>query len=1056
MNESAKYVDELTGIHNRRYLREQIEPQIDEWISSRTPFSVVLVDIDHFKEINDVHGHIKGDAIIMEFADFLRKAMRGSDFIIRYGGDEFVCIMPRTSKHDSESVYRRLLSVLRGKDFAGLNLTVSAGIAAFPDEGSSFEVILKCADSALYDAKRSGRDQISVRGARRAELPVRSFIDRLEAKDAMRGLLFDTGGGIMAIIISGVLGIGKTRLTREVLSSIRGREVSWSDCIPLAENIAYYPIRELMKYRIERYGKVIFDSMPPVYQFEIGKLLPEYMPEKGRSQETMPVFTDKFRLYEAVRRLVEFGAREKVIVIDNMQWIDAESLEVFKYLMRCLKDQAITFIFIRRLEETSDSLQSFFSYLSREYRTQEFDLKSFGDNEVKETLKTIIGDEPDLALASYIRAESGGVPFYIEEIMRELLRSQYLVVEGDAWRFQKPEQKIVPRTLTEVIVQKCSGLSKEAHKVLELACVIGSFDTGLIKEVTGYNEGHILGLINDISRLGIVRYNRDLYEFSEAVTRNAIYQHFLDELRSRVLHQAVGAAIERRYEGRSGEVAEELAHHFYYARDIERGVKYCLEAARRVRDKYANSNALRFYNWAQDLLGTPSEDRHKEMMIDVIVGQSSVLDLAGKYAAAQAGLEKAERYAEELSDRKRLGAVKKELAETLMQSGNYAKAVEVLQQGIALAREQKDQSAHIFALVSLGNAHHNHYNNEAALEAYEEARRLAEEVGDRLSAVRAMFNIGNIKLDDLRYHEALANYEAALKFHREMKNRLSEGRAMNNIGNICEELGRYADALANYEQAFQISQETGSKRDECLNALNLADINSDLGNRQRAVDFAQHGLRIATDISNPYAEIQSRICMATVLIDYGDHDVAREHLENGLKIAGAIGLTDVSLLSTMGRYLIERQEIEKAGDYFEKIRLALERGSPGMDPMIDFAQWCFVRGDVNSLGRQIDRLRKTAQDAKSPRLNAEIDLMEADHCFLAGNHERTESLLNSALELIKKMKSPLRIGAVHYRLAQFESARSQSAMAREHREQALNLFKSIGAQPWINKVRSLK
>ena len=109
MELDAKHVDELTGVCNRRYLKERQEPEIDQLITQKTPFSVAWVDIDYFKTVNDSFGHFKGDEVIREFAHFSKDSLRMADTIIRFGGDEFICVMPNTSRHDAESIFGRIL-----------------------------------------------------------------------------------------------------------------------------------------------------------------------------------------------------------------------------------------------------------------------------------------------------------------------------------------------------------------------------------------------------------------------------------------------------------------------------------------------------------------------------------------------------------------------------------------------------------------------------------------------------------------------------------------------------------------------------------------------------------------------------------------------------------------------------------------------------------------------------------------------------------------------------------------------------------------------------------
>ena len=261
MSTKSPYIDELSGVYNRSYLKEQQEETLKAFISKNIPFSVVIVDIDHFKAINDAHGHLKGDEIIREFAQFLKRTVRSSDTVIRYGGDEFICVMPRTARQDAEHIYRRILKQCKEQIFGDLKITLSVGVSSFPDNGQEFEELLRIADQALYDAKRSGRDRIGLIRKKKIMLPMRVFIDRTTEKEQLEKVLLD-GKQMRVVIVKGNVGIGKTRLSKQILDEARGREVIWSDCLYFAEGMAYYPIREALQYHIRRWGFHSYKNIP--------------------------------------------------------------------------------------------------------------------------------------------------------------------------------------------------------------------------------------------------------------------------------------------------------------------------------------------------------------------------------------------------------------------------------------------------------------------------------------------------------------------------------------------------------------------------------------------------------------------------------------------------------------------------------------------------------------------------------------------------------------------------------------------------------------------------
>jgi diguanylate cyclase (GGDEF)-like protein/PAS domain S-box-containing protein len=159
--------DPLTGLFNRNYLDETLRREVSRSARHQTPLCVAMLDIDGFKAFNDTHSHHAGDILLKALADFFVKKLRASDIVCRYGGDEFVLVLPDT---DLRQVSERL-DRLRGEvknmqcEYEGRMLpatSVSIGVAQWPDHGATSEDLVKAADGALYAAKHSGRDQVCV------------------------------------------------------------------------------------------------------------------------------------------------------------------------------------------------------------------------------------------------------------------------------------------------------------------------------------------------------------------------------------------------------------------------------------------------------------------------------------------------------------------------------------------------------------------------------------------------------------------------------------------------------------------------------------------------------------------------------------------------------------------------------------------------------------------------------------------------------------------------------------------------------------------------------
>ena len=1057
MSLEPSYIDELSGIYNRRYLKEKKVEELEVLIAKKIPFSVAWVDLDHFKEVNDMHGHLKGDEIIKEFAQFLKNTLRTSDTIVRYGGDEFVCIMPNTRRKDAEWIYRRILKKCKEREFGGLSISISVGIASHPDDGKDFEELLKIADAALYDAKRSGRDRLGTTRKRRIEIPMKVFIDRIEEKEQLNRLMVNVDKKITIAIVNGNVGIGKTRLAREVLSHIIGKEIVWSDCLSFAGNIAYYPIRELIKYRIERKGKDILEDVPLGYKIEIGKLIPEVMEEIKGKVEGIGLVLDKYRFYESVKKVIEIGEREKIIVVDNVQWIDKESIEVIKYLLRSLKDRPITFLFIYRTEEKTELLEKFIADISRENELRKIALEAFGYNEIKESVKTMIGEEPEKELVEYMVSESGGNPFYIEEIMKMLVEGRYLTIEEDRCRFKEPEVRMVPNSIEGVAMRKYQSLSKEAQNVLEIASVVGWFDVEIIKEITDYNEGHIIGLIEDISRAGMTKEARGRIEFEEEICRNAIYKRNIEGLKEWALHKKVGELIEKRSDGQEEEVIEELAFHYYRGHEREKGIGYCLQAGDRAMEKYANRHAIKYYTWAKELLGEEKEENEGKTRIDCLLKRAQVLTLIG----------------------------------------NNEDAVKDLGEGLREARAIGDKEREVNTLCKRARTYLNITEIKKSLEDAEKCRRISEEVGNRRQIAEALNVIALVRLDLKEYEEAMSFFREALKIFKQIENKVGVARVLNNIGIIYFELGELQSALKFFEDGLKIAGEIGHKVFEGNMVGNIGNVYYELGDYTTALKFYQNGLKIAREIGHQLGEGINLTNTGFIYTLFGEYKTALKFLEDALEITREIGhkIQEISALDGLGDIYYCKGEYNIALGFYEEAREILKQAKSEIKNV--YSNLCFgdlyvalnkmkkAKGfldkahkeakEINSemvLSRvlvslsayylEIKEFKKSKEtlvelkglqkELKSADTEGEIEFLSGRYYTGIKDYSKAEEDLKRALHIFKELKEKFNIGRVNYYLGGLELIRDDKSHSRQYLNESLRIFKSINANGWKEKT----
>jgi two-component system, cell cycle response regulator len=169
-NEAA-ITDALTGLHNRRYMESHLGTLVEQAAVRSRPLSILILDIDFFKSINDTHGHSAGDEVLKEFSRRLKKAVRGIDLACRYGGEEFVVVMPDTDIAMATVVAERVRRRIAAEPFPinqntrTVQATISIGIAAMRSAEDMPSTIIKRADQALYRAKREGRNRVAADAA---------------------------------------------------------------------------------------------------------------------------------------------------------------------------------------------------------------------------------------------------------------------------------------------------------------------------------------------------------------------------------------------------------------------------------------------------------------------------------------------------------------------------------------------------------------------------------------------------------------------------------------------------------------------------------------------------------------------------------------------------------------------------------------------------------------------------------------------------------------------------------------------------------------------------
>ena len=167
--EAISLTDALTGLHNRRHMRETLNAEVSRHQRHGRSFSIMMVDVDHFKKYNDTYGHPEGDVLLKKVGDILQSSLRTNDFAARYGGEEFLILLPDQDQKGALEVAERIRQRIATETADEANqckaVTASLGVATFPESGRTADLLLVNADAALYQAKNNGRNRVMLAGA---------------------------------------------------------------------------------------------------------------------------------------------------------------------------------------------------------------------------------------------------------------------------------------------------------------------------------------------------------------------------------------------------------------------------------------------------------------------------------------------------------------------------------------------------------------------------------------------------------------------------------------------------------------------------------------------------------------------------------------------------------------------------------------------------------------------------------------------------------------------------------------------------------------------------
>ena len=641
-------------------------------------------------------------------------------------------------------------------------------------------------------------------------------------------------GGVL--LIEAEAGGGKTSLIQQFAQRLSEDRFGVGNCYESTRALPYHPWIELLESYLPTINAAERAQWPPFWRDYLTRLLPSLAVRRRQSPPLAPTSGgDAERLFTVVTDLLcQSSHLPLLIFLDNLQWADEATLQLFQFMARRVSQTAVLLVGAYRLEEVADSptLQALLSDLNQ-IGTFRLTLPPLGVETVTLLAKNALPEAtPELQgqLAHRVASATWGNPLFITELLRELAGSGEL-----------PDRLPIPQTVREVVQRRLQRLPASSRQVVEAVAILDAPATlPQIQQISGRSmdetfTGIDLGLQRGLL-LPVVE-DEDRYAFSHDLLREAVAVQ-LSHIRRRLLHRRTAVTLEQ------GNVsAATLAYHWQMAGDATKEGHFAALAGEDAAAVYANEEAIRRYQQALPLLTNAARK------LQVMRQLADVLMLTGRREEVERLYRDGLNLAYQKESALEIANFKALLGRLLQRKGAYQESLRWLEEAVTLYEELEDTEGLSAAEGDRGLAYWYLGDGEKALHYLQRRQMLAESVEDRRSASIAVANMGIVYWSQGQLDQALNCFQQKLAIDEALGDQLSISKVYGNMGIVYSSQGNVAEALACYEQKLHTDVELGDQEGVSKVLTSMGMLYGRLGD-PRAMICLRKGLQITLEIGD--------------------------------------------------------------------------------------------------------------------------------------------------------------------------------------------------------------
>jgi len=748
------------------------------------------------------------------------------------------------------------------------------------------------------------------------------------------------------LLLSGEAGIGKTRLAEAMLTEVgqQGNATAIAHCYAVEGEMAYTPIINWLRADVFRPA---LETLDTVWLTEVARLLPVLLLERPGLPPPSPINEDwqRQRLFEALARVFLGTNGPLLLLLDDLQWCDRETLAWIHYLLRFDPFARLLIVGTQRLQERliNQPLESLLVSLRRDGQMYEIPLGPLDAVETAALAEYVAGRtiSPELAAHLYQETE-GNALFVVETIRMGVAEPQGLEQPpGDSTplSFQAP----LSPTIQDVIATRLEQLSPSARELVNVAAVIGrAFTYTVLKQVSGADEDVLVQALDEMWERRIIReQGTDGYDFSHDKLREGAYAD-LSRARRRLLHRRVADAIEQLFGSSLDSHLMDLAYHFYEGGAWKQAWEYGQRAGEQAQAMYAPRAAIEQFTRALDsaqkgAIPIPT-------LLHRLRGQA--YQTLGDFEQARLDYETTLQLARDAGDRQSEWQALMDLG-FLWSERDYEQAGTWYHQAIELARTLNDPKLEAHSLNRMGNWHLNLEQPLEALRYQRQALTIFQQLSDQHGIAQTLDLLGMTSYLGGDLVQGTAYYKQAIALLRQLDDRhgltsslatLALSGATYQTDSMISAAPNLAEGIKDTEHALKIAREIGQRPAEVYALFQLALCLGSQGEFGRALATAQQSLDMAKEIEHREWQTAAYTVLGGIYTGLLASSQAREHFEQALALAREIGSQFWTCIAT--GYLASTLIALEDFSYAELIlKAALDPQTPAQS-MAQRLMWC--------------------------------------------------------------------------------------------------------------------